>query len=210
MTKTQWHHLCRHTNAAALQKRCLNVPPLPSPTYSLQCIFPAFVWWRKTCLSLNHYPPFYPSVHLIFQSGPSVCLSAGITLCSPFFLAENISMWSWAHLSEPDGCLSNCHSPLPRPHRSRLNTKKGQRTLAWFKAPRMAHTNTHTQSCHHPKTFHVPIITPRIFTLAPSPTTSVLQHLYNIRAVHTYIVWWEMRPKCCSQPSGWPRDLIYA
>lgn len=144
MTKTQWHHLCRHTNAAALQKRCLNVPPLPSPTYSLQCIFPAFVWWRKTCLSLNHYPPFYPSVHLIFQSGPSVCLSAGITLCSPFFLAENISMWSWAHLSEPDGCLSNCHSPLPRPHRSRLNTKKGQRTLAWFKAPRMAHTHTYT------------------------------------------------------------------
>lgn len=61
----------------------------------------------------------YPSVHLIFQSLLSVCLSAGIMLCSPF------TLWILsAHLSETDGCPSNCHSPRPPLIRSRLNTKK--------------------------------------------------------------------------------------
>lgn len=39
MTKTQWHHLCAHTNAVTLQeKRCLNVlppPPALSSAFSL-------------------------------------------------------------------------------------------------------------------------------------------------------------------------------
>lgn len=184
-------------------KKDVWVCPPPQPILSSAFSLP--LSGRKTCLSLNHYPPFYPSVHLIFQSGPSACLSAGTTLCSPFFLAENISMWSWAHLSEPDGCLSNCHSPLPRLHRSRLNTKKGQRTLAWFKAPRMAHTHTFMPpskglSCSYYHSMH-----PHISAIPHHLHTSA-----SLKYHGRYVVWWGMRLKCCSQPSGWPRDLIYA
>lgn len=76
---------------------------------------------RSHSASLSSPPvsPSHSSVTLL-----SVRLSAGVILCSPLALAENISMWSWTHLSEPDGCPSNCHSPLPPLIRSRLNTKK--------------------------------------------------------------------------------------
>ena len=108
-----------HTHAATLQEKktfeCVRPPTSLSPVHS-----PCLCLIEKKDAShsaptLNHYPPVFPSVHLIFQSDLSVGLSAGVTLCSPFFLAENISMWRRAHLSEPDGCLSNCHSALPHP-----------------------------------------------------------------------------------------------
>lgn len=134
---------------------------------------------------LNHYPPVYPSVRLIFQSAQSVHPAAGITLCSPFILAENISMWSWIHLSEPDGCLSNCHSPLPHLLHSRLNTKKGQRALAWFKTQGI-HTWLHIHF-RHPNTFHFPVIAPCIFTLAltHSPCISTFTISWLLTYVHS-------------------------
>lgn len=111
MTKTQWRHLRTHT---LQEKRCFNVffPLLSQVHPSCLCLVEKRDL-SHSILTLKHYPPVYPSVHLIF-SQTCLCVSQqGIMLCSPFILAENISMWSWTHLSEPDGCLSNCHSPLP-------------------------------------------------------------------------------------------------
>lgn len=91
-----------------------------------------------------------PSVHLIFQLVLSVCLSASIILCSPFVLAENISMWSWTHLSQPDGCLSNCHSPLPHLLHSRLNTKKRTTDISMAQnSRRSTHTQYHVCTAIH-------------------------------------------------------------
>lgn len=95
----QKHHLFKDLHEARLQKNMF------FPSASLVQLLCHCVQRRKTRLALNHYPPVYPSVHLIFHPALSVSLSAGVTLCSPFILVENISMWSWSHLPEPDGCL---------------------------------------------------------------------------------------------------------
>ena len=137
--------------------------------------------------SLSSCLPISPS-H--FSDSP-VYLSVGITLCSPFILAENISMWSWTHLSVPEGCLSNCHSPLPHLLHSRLNTKK--RTTNISMTTDISITGTHTQyTClyRHLNTFHFPIITPSIFTLAPTHSpciTTFANHGHS----HMSILWWE-------------------
>lgn len=143
-----------------------------------------------------HYPPSLSSVHLIFQSGLSVCLSESVTLCSPLYIAENISMWSWAHLSEPDGCLSNSSASSAA---FKVKRKKGQQTLAWFKAPHLAYTYSyrHTNSVFY-TSLHS---TYSIFTKHLHVSTS-LQYQGHSRIS----VWWEMSPKCCSRPSDWPHN----
>lgn len=126
MTKTQRHHLFTHTRSNTARKKMFECVSFPhhSLVHSLCLCLVEKKDVSHSALPLNHYPPVNPSVHLIFQSVLPVRLLAGVILCSPFILAENISMWSRTHLSEPDGCLSNCHSPLPHLLCSRLNTKK--------------------------------------------------------------------------------------
>lgn len=136
MIKTQWLHLCAHTHTHnccnTTRKKdvwiCTRSPALSS-AFSLPLSDREerrVSLWIIILLSTHQSISFLSRTCLCV----CVCLSAGNILCSPFFLAENISMWSWTHLSEPDGCLSNCHSPLSRLLCSRLNIKKGRRALA--------------------------------------------------------------------------------
>lgn len=124
-------------------------------------------------LTLNHYTLLSSHQSISFFSQVCLSVSESITLRSPLCIVQNISMWSRAHLSEPDRCLSNSSAssaPLKVRH------KKGQQTLAWFKAPHLAYAYSNAF-------FYISLHSMySTLTLAASPNISMLQHLYDIRA----------------------------
>lgn len=88
-TDTQWHCLqCTHTQnwknrdvSVCFLSTLANAFSLPLSSGEVS----------HSTLTLHHYPPVCPSVHLVLQSALSVRLSADIILCTPFMLGERIS-----------------------------------------------------------------------------------------------------------------------
>lgn len=127
MTKTQWQHLCRYTHKAALQKK--RKKENKSRSYSLQCVFPAFVWSRrKTCLtSLSLLIITLLSSHQSISFFSQVCLSVSqkASRCALLYVLYRISACEAELISQSQIDVSL--TPPPHLHRSRLNTKRDSR-----------------------------------------------------------------------------------
>lgn len=154
-------------------------------------------------LTRNYYPPISTHQSISFFSHSCLSVSQQASCCALHSLCEFSLLISQRQMDVPLTAILLGLLSSPQGW-----TQKRTTGISMVQNTRHSLANTHLH--RHLNTFHFPIITQCIFTLAPTHST-MHQHLYNITATHTcpFFGGKKMSPKCCSQPSAWPQKIIH-